>query len=153
MLEQSSKLPPRKAQYFVGEEVPLPPGAQPFKVRKPDGVEIDAAAGSTFADTDQPGIYTVTPGTLRFAVNLAPDESKLTPIGAEKLGSLGVPLASLLKPAVPHSPEEAAHAQAAELEGRQKMWRWLIVAALAVLLLETLIAGRLAHAVPSHAAS
>ena len=153
MLEQSSKLPPRKAQYFVGEEVPLPPGAQPFKVRKPDGVEIDAAAGSTFADTDQPGIYTVTPGTLRFAVNLAPDESKLTPIGAEKLGSLGVPLASLLKPAVPHSPEEAAHAQAAELEGRQKMWRWLIVAALAVLLIETLLAGRVSRAVPIHAAS
>lgn len=153
MLEQSSKLPPRKAQYFVGEEVPLPPGPLPLKVRKPDGVEIDAAAGSTFAETDQPGIYTVTPGTLRFAVNLSPDESKLTPIGAEKLGSLGVPLASLLKPAVPHSPEEAAHAQAAELEGRQKMWRWLIVAALAVLLLETLLAGRLSRLAPSQAVS
>ena len=149
MLEQSSKLPPRKAQYFVGEAVPLPPGPQPFKVRKPDGVEIDAAAGSTFADTDQPGIYAVTPGALRFAVNLSPDESKLTPIGAERLGSLGVPLASLLKPAVPHSPEETAHAQAAELEGRQKMWRWLIVAALAVLLLETLLAGRVSRLVPN----
>ncbi len=152
MLEQSSKLPPRKAQYFVGEEVPLPPGAQPFKVRKPDGVEIETAAGSSFADTDQPGIYGVTPGTLRFAVNLAPDESKLTPIGADRLGSLGVPLASMLKPLVPHSPEEAARAQAAELESRQKMWRWLIVAALAVLLIETLIAARVSHASPSHAA-
>lgn len=149
MLEQSSKLPPRKAQYFVGEEVPLPPNPQPFKVRKPDGAEIDAAAGSNFTDTDQPGIYTVTPGTLRFAVNLPPDESKLTPIGAEKLGSLGVPLASLLKPAVPHSPEEAAHAQAAELEGRQKMWRWLIAAALAVLLIETLLAGRVSRLAPT----
>ena len=153
MLEQSSKLPPRKAQYFVGEEVPLPPGAQPLKVRKPDGVEIDAAASSTFAGTDQPGIYTVTPGALRFAVNLSPDESKLTPIGAERLASLGVPLASMLKPMVPHSPEEAAHAQAAELEGRQKMWRWLIVGALAALLLETLIAARVTHASLSHAAT
>ena len=142
MLEQSSQLPPRKAQYFVGEEVPLPPGTQPLKVRKPDGVEIDAAAGSVFAGTDQPGVYQVTPGTLRFAVNLAPDESKLSPIGAERLASLGVPLASTLKLALPHSPEEAAHAQAAELEGRQKMWRWLVVGALAALLLETLLAGR-----------
>ena len=149
MLEQSSKLPPRKAQYFTGEEVPLPPGAQPFKVRKPDGVEIDAAAGSNFAGTDQPGIYAVMPGALRFAVNLSPEESRLTPIGAERLASLGVPLASLLKPAVPHSPEEAARAQAAELEGRQKMWRWLIAAALAVLLLETLIAGRMSRLSPT----
>ncbi len=149
MLEQSSNLPPRKAQYFVGEDVPLPPGPQPLKVRKPDGTQIDAPAGSTFTGTDQPGIYEVTPGTLRFAVNLAPDESKLTPFGPERLGSLGVPLASTLKPTAPHSPEEAAHAQAAELEGRQKLWRWLIVAALAVLLLETLIAGRLTRLAPS----
>ena len=145
MLEQSSRLPPRKAQYFVGEEVPLPPGAQPLKVRKPDGTEIDIAAGETFAGTDEPGIYQVTPGPLRFAVNLAPDESKLTPFGAERLASLGVPLASAMKPAVPHSPEEAARAQAAELEGRQKMWRWLIVAALAALLIETLVAGRVSR--------
>ena len=145
MLEQSSRLPAQKAQYFVGEEVPLPPGAQPLNVRKPDGTEIDAAAGGTFADTDQPGIYTVMPGPLRFVVNLAPDESRLTPFGAERLASLGVPLASAMKPAVPHSPEEAAHAQAAEIESRQKMWRWLIVAALAALLIETLVAGRVSR--------
>ena len=125
--------------------MPLPPGAQPLKVRKPNGTEIDAAAGSAFGGTDEPGIYEVTPGPLRFAVNLSPDESKLTPFGPERLTSVGVPLASTLKPALPRSPEEAAHAQAAELEGRQKMWRWLIVAALAALLIETLLAGRVSR--------
>ncbi len=94
MLEQSSQLPPRKAQYFVGEDVPLPPGAQPLTVRKPDGAEIDVAAGSNFTGTDQPGIYQVTPGPLRFAVNLSPEESSLSPFGIERLASLGVPLAS-----------------------------------------------------------
>jgi hypothetical protein len=31
------------------------------------------------------------------------------------------------------------------LENRQKLWRWLIVGVLAVLVLETALAGRLAH--------
>ena len=153
MLEQSSQLPPRKAQYFVGEDVPLPPGAQPLTVRKPDGSEVSAPAGSNFDGADQPGIYQVTPGSLRFAVNLSPDESKLTPFGPERLGSVGVPLATPPKPATPRTAEDAVHAQAAELEGRQKLWRWLIVGALAALLLETLIAGRLTRLSPSHAAT
>ena len=153
MLEASSNLPPRKAQYFVGEDVPLPPGPQPLKVRKPDGAEIDAAAGSTFAGTDQPGIYQVTPGPLRFAVNLSPEESSLSPFGVERLASLGVPLASTPKSITPKTEADSVRAQAAELECRQKMWRWLIVAALAVLLLETLIAARVTRNSPSHAAS
>jgi hypothetical protein len=45
--------------------------------------------------------------------------------------------------------KDAAKAQAAELENRQKLWRWLVVAALVVLLLETLLAGRLTRLVPS----
>jgi anti-sigma-K factor RskA len=36
-----------------------------------------------------------------------------------------------------------------ELEKRQKLWRWLIIAALAILLLETVIAGRLSGRRPS----
>ena len=129
--------------------MPLPPGAQPLTVRKPDGGGVSVPAGSEFGDTDQPGIYQVTPGTLRFAVNLSPDESKLAPFGPERLGSLGVPLASTPKPATPKTAEDAIHAQAAELESRQKLWRWLIVGALAALLLETLIAGRLTRLTPT----
>ena len=37
----------------------------------------------------------------------------------------------------------AANAQAIELEGQQKIWRWLVVGCFAALLLETLIAGKL----------
>jgi anti-sigma-K factor RskA len=31
------------------------------------------------------------------------------------------------------------------LENRQKLWRWLIIAVMAILLIETALAGRLAH--------
>jgi hypothetical protein len=151
LLEQSSKLPPRKAQYFVGDEVPLPPAPHPFTIRKPDGTEVTAPAESNFAGADQPGVYAVTPGALRFVVNLAPEESSLAPLAGERLASLGVPLDATARPSTPQSAKEMARAQAAELESRQKLWRWLIVAALAVLFVETLLAGRLTRALPSAA--
>jgi len=144
LLEQSSNLPAQKAQYFIGEEVPLPGGPQPLTIRKPDGTEVGAPAGSKFAGTDLPGIYAITPGIQRFVVNLAPDESRLTALTPERLTSLGVPLrtghetpAELLR--------REGQAQATEIESQQKLWRWLIVAALGLLLLETLFAGKLSR--------
>jgi hypothetical protein len=145
LLEMSANLPAQKAQYFVGDEVPLPAGTAPLTVRKPDGTEVAAAAAAPFTATDQPGIYAVTPGTLRFAVNLAPEESRLTPFPPERLAGLGVALdrSQVKTPEV--DPKTAVQVAAAELEGRQKFWRWLIIAAVAVLLLETLIAAKLSR--------
>ena len=121
-------------------------------MRKPDGTEVAAAAGAPFTATDQPGIYAVTPGTLRFAVNLAPEESRLTPFPPERLAGLGVALdRSLVKTPAP-DPNAVVQAAAAELEGRQKFWRWLIIAAVAVLLLETLIAAKLSRGLRSSTA-
>ena len=149
LLDQSSNAPAQKAQYFVGDEVPLPADPAALQVRKPDGTEVAAAAGAKFAGTDQPGIYAVTPGTRRFVVNLAPDESRTTPLPLARFAALGVPLPSAATEAHPPSPEQLAQRQAAELEGQQKLWRWLIIAALGVLLLETLIAGKLSRTVRS----
>ena len=41
--------------------------------------------------------------------------------------------------------DRARQLQNQELEGRQKLWRWLIVAAVGLLVFETLLAGRLAR--------
>ena len=145
LLEQSSNLPTQHAQYFIGDEVPLPAGPQPFTIRKPEGSEAAAPAGSRFTATNQPGIYAVTPGTLRFVVNLAPEESRTSPLPPERFTALGVPLGKPAEPSAQLAQREA-RAQAAEIESRQKLWRWLIVAALGVVLLETLIAGKLSRA-------
>jgi len=153
LLEQSSNLPVPRAQYFIGDELPLPPGPAALTVRKPDGTEVAAAAGSKFTATDQPGIYGVSPGTPRFVVNLAPDESRIAPLPVERFTSLGVPLRDTLAPTPAELALRKSRAEAIEVEQRQKLWRWLIVAALGVLLLETLIAGRLSRLTPSHAAT
>lgn len=145
LLEQSSNVPVPKAQYFIGDEVPLAPSPQPLKIRQPDGAEIEAT--NIFTATNEPGIYAITPGTQRFAVNLAPDESRLTPLPPERFTALGVPLRKAIRATPVETAQREAQAQAAEIESRQKLWRWLLVAALVVLLLETLIAGRLSRLV------
>ena len=144
LLDQSSNLPTQKAQYFVGEEVPLPGGSQPLTVRKPDGTEVAAAPGTKFSATDQPGVYAVSPGTSRFVVNLSPDESRLAPLPPDRLTSLGVPLHTEHETPTQIARREGL-AQAAEIESQQKLWRWLLVAALGLLLLETHFAGKLSR--------
>jgi hypothetical protein len=141
LLDQSSRLPVVRAQYFVGDEIALPPGAA--SVRKPDGLEVRAEA--KFGQTDQPGIYTVTPGATRFVVNLAPEESRTSPLGPERFTALGVPLSREAGSPAKNGQREA-RATAVELENRQKLWRWTLLTCLGVLLLETLIAGRLSRA-------
>ena len=63
----------------------------------------------------------------------------------EDLERLGVPVKQLLTR--PPRAEEAKRRQlaSAELENRQKLWRWLIVLALVVLLAESWLAGRTAR--------
>jgi len=116
---------------------------QRVTVGKPDGSRVEITGGS-FTGTDQPGIYTVSAGgeTHRFAVNLDPHESRTAPMPLEELERLNVPLKSDAPPA---QVTLAAKQQLlnAELENKQKLWRWLVVAALIVLLLETWLSGRL----------
>ena len=95
-----------------------------------------------FSDTGQPGLYTVDTalGPRSFAVNLDPLESKTAPLQLETLEQLGCRMAS-------YSPKPFNHAELrqmynAELENRQKIWRWLILAAIGVLIVETWLAGR-----------
>ena len=143
------RVPP--AQYLVGDEVTVAAagstvGRALTVVRKPDGKEVEIKSGDgKFSETDLPGIYQVmaTQPPERFAVNLAAEESKTGPMPIEELDRLGVPL----KVSGVESPRQAEQkkirAAAAELEGKQKLWRWLIVAALMVLIVETWLAGKL----------
>lgn len=152
LLEQSSDLPATRTQYVVGDEFALPSGPVPLRIRKPDGSEVTAEAGSKFTTTDLPGVYQVEPGNLRFVVNLAPDESRLAPITPDRFHSLGIPMQPTVEEEPIKAAERAAVAQATELESRQKLWRWLIAGAVGLLLLETLIAGKLSGPVRSSTA-
>lgn len=147
LLDQASSSGAQLTHYRVGDIVPLTALASSngasLSVRKPDGSLIELnATDSRFTDTDIPGIYEIIGATepIRWAVNLDASESKTAPLPADELERLGVPM---------KTPEittgaliaKQEHLHNVELEARQKLWRWLIVAALTVLLVETWLAG------------
>ena len=133
----------REEADLSGPSANPPPHVSGYTIRKPDRTQVQLAAKDTrFTQTDQPGIYEVlvAPTPVKFAVNIDPSESKTAPLPADELERLGVPMKSVaLAPALQAVRQETLHNT--ELEARQKLWRWLIVAALAVLLIETWLAG------------
>jgi hypothetical protein len=142
LLELAGGLGSFATQHAVGDVVPVPAGGA-AAVRDPAGVEVPLAAGAVdFRGATRPGVHAfVAAGReIPFAVNLDPNESRTTPLGPDELEALGVPVAkSAVAPGV--VPEAKLLPQAAEAENRQKLWRWFLVATLAVLLAETALAG------------
>ena len=144
LLETSGAIGDFVTQYNVGDPVALPPEAAGAVVTTPAGTAVAMEAGRlSFAGTDAPGIYRVAAAgkEWRFAVNLDPAESRTAPLSTEELEQQGVPVSRQAAPAAPDAGQRAV-LQGLEAESRQKLWRWLVAAALAVLLLETLLAGR-----------
>jgi hypothetical protein len=132
------------AQYIVGETVALPAEHGAGSVRLPDGTSAALAADANgFGGTTLPGIYQLELGgrTQRFAVNLDANESRTTPLGFDELEELGLPIAKPQDVAAEATKQSTSLLQGVEAEGRQKLWRWFIVATLALLLIESVLAG------------
>lgn len=115
-------------QWLVGDSAPLPAGATEKEIR-----------------FTMPGIQGVKVGdrTVRFAVNLDANESRTAALSGDELERLGVPLTPAAV-AVPTA-EKQLQLQGLEAESRQKLWRWLIAATLAVLVVESALAGWMAR--------
>jgi hypothetical protein len=157
LLETSAGLGSGQAQFFVGDPVGLPPafsGGGAIHLRRPDGRTATLPAGaSQFTDTDEPGLYALeAPGgkPLLFAVNLPPSESAIAPMPIENLERLGIQLFQAGQASGAPDPGAAAAAERrrqraffADLESQQRTWRWVLAAALLLLLAETVLASRL----------
>jgi hypothetical protein len=150
MLDYSGAAAPPPLQYHVGDVVSLASaassGVSTMTVRAPDSSVLTLAAGATnFSQTMMPGNYSMAlQPPKRFAVNLDAAESRTAPLPVDDFERLGVPVShAAATPA--REAERKIRLQTAELESRQKLWRWFIVATLAVLLMETWLAGRTAR--------
>jgi hypothetical protein len=141
----------------IGDELNLQPfresGSNQLAITMPDGTTAELARDATVFDgTTQPGVYQLTmgPRLARFAVNVDPHETDTSVMALEQLESLGVTM--------DRDNDDPADVAAAslrerqlkiqELEKQQKLWRWLVIAAIAVLLLETWLASRMASRQP-----
>jgi hypothetical protein len=149
VLERSDARTPVLPQYQVGQAVMLPEqnGAKADRaVRLPDGTQWKLAADQrAFTATDVPGIYTlvVDDPPLPFAVNVAAAESSTDPLPPDQLQEYGVQLGQ--RQTRVQIAETLRQLRDAELERQQQLWRWLILAAIAILMVETWLAGRLAR--------
>ncbi len=147
LLEQAGGIRPQVTQHTVGDSVPLAATNAAVRVTRPDGTSLTLGAGTAAVIvTDQSGIYTAVSGaiTQRFAVNLDPLESKTAPLPVEELEHLGLPVTRADGKAPVLAAETKRQLANAELESRQKLWRWLIAGALLFVTMETLLAGWLA---------
>ena len=124
----------------VGEAPAFTPSPTAL-VSDPSGRSFSFASISETEGINQPGIYRFEDNgnAKRFAVNLAGPESNTFPLAREafeRFGiKLGTPAAAL--------PSESTRRQLrdVELEKQQKLWQWLLVAALALLAMETIWGG------------
>ncbi len=113
-----------------------------------DADEGSVASASVF-ELDSPGVYHLRNAAidldLPIAVNLDPNESRIAPLDADVLEAAGIPLG--ITDAVTLAAREAAEESASrrELEAGQKHWRWLLLAAVVLLLAETWYAGHLSR--------
>jgi hypothetical protein len=156
MLDWSGASAPARFQFRTGDAIPAPPfSGGTVKWLKPGGEPAMLASGAGFVETDKPGIYKAAWGGQErlFAVNLPLEESRTAPISQDELGRLGVPLAWNSEQATAVTRVHQQRLQDAELENRQKLWRWLIVAALAVTFGEIVLSGWLARRVTATGAT
>lgn len=157
LLEWSGASVLASSSFVVGEVIPRlalgSPEGVSVAVRAPGGSTLTLAAEeSVLGGIAEPGLYQETGGaeSRLLAVNLDPAESRTAPLTPDDFERLGVPLANSVERARAAAAREAP-TPAAETENRQKLWRWFLAAALAVLLLETVLAGRAARRVPTPA--
>jgi hypothetical protein len=159
MLDWSGADAPVRFQFLTGDAIPGStggsgvaggtPAVPGVEWQKPDGKKVTLSADAPFTDTDIPGIYTATVGgkAHHYAVNLSLDESRTAALAPDELARLGVPLQLTPEISAAQLQVQQRHLQQAELENRQKLWRWLIAGVLAITLGEIMLGGWLARRV------
>jgi len=143
LLELSSPAAPLPIQYHVGD--PIPVHESQATLAGPGGLQVALGGRQEAQLFPSPGIFTLNSQPPKtFAVNLDPAESRTQPLPADELERLGAPV-SHSQPSPLNSQLLRVRLQNADLENRQKIWRWIILATMALLLAETWLAGRTAR--------
>ena len=115
----------------------------------PSGNQQTLKPGQHHINALEPGVLKLEyagsdgPRTSYLVANLDPLESRTARITKDELKTFGIPL-DRAKTAEEKA-EQKRMLQARELESQQRVWQWLIVAGVLILLFETWLAGRMAQ--------
>ncbi|HUF63330.1 MAG TPA: VWA domain-containing protein [Verrucomicrobiales bacterium] len=136
----------REPVLWIGDPIPLPskPGVV---ITPPDGVPRAIAEGAaTWTETGEPGIYVVEAGVdqIRYAVNLHPAESQLEEVEPAVFERALSRSGNADQPAVETGSDGKVRRilTAFDREAQQKIWWYLLLAALGLVLVEILYAAR-----------
>lgn len=153
LLEYLGSRTDNRPQFYVGDsatrsDLGLP--VDSFWLKRGEQPEQEIAGDESYL-FDAPGVYTIAnskedlsnPEALRVSVNLHPDESRTNPLSPDTLIAAGLPIDQ------PQTSQPTDHDPALtgrqmmnrELEERQQGWKWLLLGALGILILETIIAS------------
>jgi hypothetical protein len=148
ILEYNGILAGQQSQYFVGDYISIPhsikAGATNIQIRKPDSSLVSQETGQeVFTQTDLPGVYTIetSAGNQLFAVNLPARECQTAAMQIEDIERFGVSFKQSSDIAVKKTTAAKLQSNFATLEYEQKVWRWVLVALLAVSIIEIWLAG------------
>ena len=156
ILEYNSVFDGQQSQYYVNDHIriPQPKTMEPgnIKIRKPDNSLIDLGPQrQDFEQTELPGIYTLesphstssgqAAGSQIFAVNLSPQESRTAPLPLDELEQFGISFQGPSNITGEKTLQARQHSSLVEMEKEQKLWRRLLIALLAVLMVETWLGG------------
>ncbi len=116
-----------------------------YSIFEHTGYSIESAPTLYVGENDRvrPGFYEEDESLI--AVNLNPREGLTSPFDpAVVFGELGIPLLGneTSGDLAPLTKEQQLRVEFEEKEERQKLWRWLVLAALIFLVIETFLAGR-----------
>ena len=142
------RLGQQKERGFTSSIVNLPLDLDPgmTTVQAPSGSVIPVEPGET-TSVPEPGLYTVVGNdAISCAVNMDPRESRTDVIPVEEIEQLGVSLTSQQERDADDNRDRQLRIQ--ELEAEQKIWRWLLIAAVFILFLESFLAGRMTRPIP-----
>lgn len=149
MLEVAAGESAATATVTVGSPIPWPESTLNVnhgRARHPDGTtDENVSVDEPYAKTATPGLYELTRGsaTETIAVNLAPEECRTSPLPRDQLESFGVRFGDVeTNESLRRAELRQRQLQIEELERTQKLWRWGLIIAVLVLILETWLAGR-----------
>ena len=143
MIELATKTAPVSANNIVGQTIKAPEGYDRFVSPGGDVEFIEASSTQTLSS---PGIHSYSSSTdsqlpdVKIAVNIDPSESQIDSMPVDQISALGVEVGT--HNTTDEEIEQQRKLMDFELESRQKLWKWLILGAIGLVIAESWLAGR-----------
>ena len=128
---------------FVGDRIRIPDGKNGWVIKVPDGSSLQGDGASDRPQYfEMPGIYTLEKSNEKrlIAVNMNPDESQTAPMDPDRLESFEVKMGE--QPTRAELVGSLQKLKDRQLEQRQNIWKWLLLAVMGLLIIETWFAGK-----------